>query len=90
MKIACLQCSQVGPHKRAKLEGNVWDPLPESMMWKISKTAEYPVGLCMALARTLRSFLETLAGRSLVQRKNLVRVGRRGNMIRADWVRNPI
>lgn len=80
-----LTCRQVGPHKHAKLVGKVWDPLTQRSVWKTSKAAEYPTGLCLAWARALKEFLLSEEGTKLRMRQTYVKVGQHANvLVRAD------
>eukprot|EP00913_Durusdinium_trenchii_P002195 g2027.t1 len=58
MQTVQLTCSQVRPHCHSKLEGKVWDPVTQSKVWKTSKAAEYPSGLCRAWAMALKDYLQ--------------------------------
>lgn len=88
MKGTNLTCRQVGPHKHAKLVGKVWDPLTQKSVWKTSKAAEYPTGLCLAWARALKEFLLSQEGIKLRMRQTYVKVGQHANvLVRADLKR---
>ena len=75
MQAVNLTCNQVRQHGHSKLEGKVWDPVTESMVWKTSKAAEYPAGLCHAWAQALRDHLQHGPGQLTMQKKTFEKVG---------------
>ena len=60
-----LKCEDVRPHFHLPggLTGKTWNPITEEWVWKTSRAAEYPFGLCQAWAEAL---LEWLADRTMV------------------------
>lgn len=89
MNSTTLRCGQVRPHRHRDggLTGKVWDVYSEEMVWRTSKAAEYPTGLCIAWALSLRNWLCSEAGKTWLSQRTLVRVGRFGNMlVRADMM----
>ena len=89
MKTVQLTCGQVRPHCHSKLEGKVWDPVTEGMVWKTSKAAEYPSGLCRAWATALKDHLE--AKPIILQKKTFEKVGAHQHvLVRADLKRRSL
>ena len=76
-------------HRPGGLTGKVWDPRTNEMIWRTSRAAEYPAGLCMAWAKSLQQWLASDAGRKDRERHTFVRVGARGNvLVRASLKRS--
>lgn len=89
LKSVNLRCGQVRPHRHREegLTGKTWDPLTEQMVWRSSKAAEYPTGLCIAWAVSLRKWLCSEAGTEWLAKRTLVRIGKFSNaLIRADFL----
>ena len=83
-----LRCSDVRPHRHLKegLRGKTWDPCLNKMVWKTARAAEYPQGLCVAWAESLKAWAATSACRIQVG-SNFVRCGRHSNvLVREDLV----
>lgn len=57
MSALTTRCQDVRPHAHLEggLTGKMWDPVTNTMVWKTSKAAEYPQGLCYAWAKELKS-----------------------------------
>eukprot|EP00435_Cladocopium_sp_Y103_P032358 s2067_g8.t1 len=88
-----FRCGQVRPHRHREggLSGKIWDPLTETMVWRSSKAAEYPSGLCIAWALSLRKWLCSEEGHHWLGQRTLVKVGRFSNtLVRSDLVRGNI
>ena len=86
MQTVQLTCSQVRPHCHSKLEGKVWDPVTQSKVWKTSKAAEYPSGLCRAWAMALKDYLQ--AKPLILQKKTYEKVGAHQHALvldRSSW-----
>ena len=76
-------------HRPGGLTGKVWDPRTNEMIWRTSRAAEYPAGLCMAWAKSLQQWLASDAGRKDRERHTFVRVGAHGNvLVRASLKRS--
>ena len=91
MQTVNLTCGQVRQHKHSKLEGKVWDPVTKGMVWKTSRAAEYPSGLCHAWANALKTYLQEGHGQQLLQKKTFEKVGLHQNvLVRADLKRSTV
>eukprot|EP00913_Durusdinium_trenchii_P033134 g31021.t2 len=73
-----LKCEDVRPHFHLPggLSGKTWNPVTGEWVWKTSRAAEYPFGLCNAWAQALLTWLESpggyewLASRTMVHTKS--------------------
>eukprot|EP00435_Cladocopium_sp_Y103_P027145 s3386_g6.t1 len=82
-----LRCEDVRPHAHMEggLTGKTWDPLTGRMVWKTSKAAEYPQGLCHAWALSLKAWLLSDAGVKYMSQRTLVKVSP-FQMVRLDML----
>ena len=81
-------CGDVAKHTHIALKGKVYDPVEDKYVWRTSKAAEYPQGLCEAWARSLAAFLESPAGEQYMLDRTFVKMGRYQNvLVRASKVR---
>lgn len=74
-------CDQVQRHYHVLLEGKVWDPGRQRMVWRTSLAAQYPAGLCMAWAESLKRFLDSEAGLQWMTARTMVTVGKHRNVL---------
>lgn len=81
------RCKQTRPHGLVGgLTGKMWDPVTGTMIWKTSKAAEYPQGLCYAWARSLWKWLHSDVGRHYMAVRTLVKVSK-FQMVRLDMIK---
>ena len=83
MKEVNLRCHQVRRHRHREggLTGFVWDPITEDWVWRTSRAAEYPQGLCRAWADALRTWLLEEKGKAWLAARTMVKVGRFQNVL---------
>ncbi|CAL1136058.1 unnamed protein product [Cladocopium goreaui] len=81
------RCHQVRPHAHMEggLQGKTWDPITNTWVWKTSKAAEYPQGLCHAWALALKGWLTSKEGYQFMACRTLVKVSP-FQMVRLDMV----
>ena len=87
MKKVRSLCYEVRAHRHLKkgLVGRVWSYLEDKMVWRSSLAAEYPCGLCMAWASSLREWLLSAEGIGWMKQHSFVLKGRwRNQLVRAD------
>lgn len=70
-----LRCKDVRPHRHRQggLAGHVWDPVDDIWVWRTSKAAEYPAGLCWAWASALREWVLSHDGQWWLAERTLIR-----------------
>lgn len=70
-----LRCKDVRPHRHRQggLTGHVWDPVDDIWVWRTSKAAEYPAGLCWAWASALREWVLSHDGQWWLAERTLIR-----------------
>eukprot|EP00913_Durusdinium_trenchii_P032307 g30249.t1 len=70
-----LKCEDVRPHFHLPggLTGKTWDPIAEDWVWKTSRAAEYPFGLCQAWAEALLRWLQSPGGYEWLAKRTMVR-----------------
>ena len=81
------RCHQVRPHAHMEggLQGKTWDPITNTWVWKTSKAAEYPQGLCHAWALASKGWLTSKEGYQFMACRTLVKVSP-FQMVRLDMV----